>query len=138
MNILNKPEMDKIITLSNGLRVANFSSPHPFTFTDGSILPAVSDELANKMMLKTIEDELDESGQTISIIFEMTKEITDHLFEWKKLWDKEYVNIILIPLPIMLILKDNWSIDKIKHSPFRTVRIADRITKTVHINKFCI
>jgi len=29
-----------VVTLSNGLRVANFSSPHPFNFEDGSVLEA--------------------------------------------------------------------------------------------------
>lgn len=33
----------QITKLSNGLRVANFSSPHPFTFEDGSVIPAVND-----------------------------------------------------------------------------------------------
>ena len=45
----------KIFTLKNGLRVANFSSPHPFTFTDGTIIPAVEDEKARNLMLEVKE-----------------------------------------------------------------------------------
>ena len=66
-----------ITTLTNGKKVANFSSPHEFKFTDGSILPAVSDELA-----ETYYD--------------------------------------------------------LKNSPFRSVRIEDRIKKLVSIHKQCV
>ena len=40
-----------IVTLSNGLRVANFNSPHAFEFEDGTILSAVSNEIAEETKL---------------------------------------------------------------------------------------
>ena len=47
----------EIITLSNGKKVANFSSPHPFTFTDGSVIPAVSNEESERLKVTFIETE---------------------------------------------------------------------------------
>ena len=40
----------KVVRLSNQLLVGNFSSPHAFTFDDGTVLSAVSDY--NSMRLK--------------------------------------------------------------------------------------
>ena len=40
-----------ITVLSNGIRVANFSSPHDFEFEDSSILKACSKERAEKLKI---------------------------------------------------------------------------------------
>ena len=56
----------EIITLSNGKKVANFSSPHPFTFTDGSVIPAVSKEESERLKVNFIETEHpDKSGDIL-------------------------------------------------------------------------
>ena len=39
-NLSKMPAVD----LSNGICVANFSSPHPFTFEDGTVLPACEED----------------------------------------------------------------------------------------------
>jgi hypothetical protein len=58
----NMNELDnlrnQIVILSNGKRVANFSSPHEFKFVDGTILPAVSNEDAEKYKVDFIETEI--------------------------------------------------------------------------------
>lgn len=45
-----------IVELSNGKLVANFSSPHPFTFTDGNILPAKSKIESERLKVNFHED----------------------------------------------------------------------------------
>ena len=64
-----------ITTLTTGLRVGNFSSPHPFRFTDGSELPACSPERANGCMLNSHEVETDRGLWTdIDLEFTLSQE----------------------------------------------------------------
>jgi len=44
-----------VITLDNGITIANWSSPHPFTFTTGEVLPACEPDRAKEMSLKIKE-----------------------------------------------------------------------------------
>ena len=45
----------QITKLSNGLKVGNFSSPHAFTFEDGSVIPAVNDIDSQRLKVDFIE-----------------------------------------------------------------------------------
>lgn len=45
------------VWLSNGLIVANFSSPHSFRFTSGELLPACEEDRARGLMLDVTEVE---------------------------------------------------------------------------------
>ena len=99
----------KVVRLSNQLLVGNFSSPHQFTFDDGTVLDAVSDY--DSMRLK--------------VIFKMHQH--------------NDVDIVLCPLPMIEAfqlegLVNGW----IVNSPFRAVRMKDRIAKTVSCNTFTI
>ena len=40
-----------IIKLYNGVNIMNFSSPHSYIFTTGEVLPACSDEVAQRYKL---------------------------------------------------------------------------------------
>ncbi len=50
-------EETPMVELSNGLVVANFSSPHSFTFTTGEVLGACAGERAKALMLESEEIE---------------------------------------------------------------------------------
>lgn len=121
-----------VVTLKNGLRVANFSSPHPFTFDDGTVLPACSTERARSLMLEA--DELSTSQEKwtdIELSFVMSTTVGLAIDE---LQDDPDIDIILVPLPVMEALKnDGGGIGKC-----RVCRMADRITKVVCSDKFCI
>jgi len=142
----NLPELPSVV-LSNGLRVANYSSPHPFTFTDGSVLPACSSARAKMTLLDASERELPREINGIKII--------DVVIDWKLTWfleeevDKityaQYQqgfpwDIILVPLPFMVAVKKyiDRSFKDAGLPPFRVIRVADRITKEIHIDKFCV
>ena len=140
-----------VVKLSNDIRVGNFSSPHDFTFTDGTILPAVSDEEALRLKVKFIEDakkSMSWSGSpydNVELGFELTDEILDEINEWEELFDDKKVDIVLIPLPMLTAMKGlhknneyKWSRTLLRSSPFRCIRIEDRTHKLVSINKFCI
>lgn len=136
---------DRIYTLSNGLKVANFSSPHPFTFTDGTIIPAVENELSRKLMLNVSEQPYDQkindtlTIQNVVIKFDLSKNVLEEMFEWQDLYNKGLVDIVLLPLPVFNLIKGQQvNPHAIMRTPFRVIRVADRITKTIHIDKFCI
>ena len=132
---------DRIITLKNGLRVANFSSPHPFTFTDGTVLPAVSDELAKATMLGTEETLVPQRNarfRTISLEWSMTERVRDEIDYWFTFFAMKKVDVVIVPLPVLLAMKKTWLEKDLVKSPFRAIRVADRITKTIHDKLFCI
>jgi hypothetical protein len=134
------------ITLSNGLRVANFSSPHPFNFVDGTILPACDNARSTHLALNTESstETVDASGKfsNVSIQWELTPEIAKAL---DILEGDPLVDIILCPLPVLTAIKqlreDSPYDDKMSSnlwSKARTIRVADRITKAIFIDRFCI
>jgi hypothetical protein len=144
------PELPEI-RLSNGLVVANYSSPHPFTFVDGSVLPACSKERATLTKLDVVE----RSFNTKYTISNGTSVKVEHvMLEWKLTWFLEqevntfvkmhHMNripwhVVLVPLPFMIACKEY-----IQHAfrdadvPFKVIRVADRITKEIHIDKFYV
>lgn len=128
-----------IITLSNGLRVGNFSSPHPFTFVDGSVLPGCTPETAQQVSLIPLEElqECYRSGvsfQQIELGFAMSAEVWDRVRAWVSLFAGKKVDLVIVPLPVLQVLPDIIKADRL----FVTVRMTDRVTKQAHIDKFCI
>lgn len=124
-----------MITLTNGKIVANFSSPHDFTFEDGSILPAVSNSEAERLKV-TFHEEIDSSTGDVILDFSLSHEVWEEMNKYYKLWWDDEVNVVFCPLPMITALhKTGYNV---KVSPFRAVRITDRIKKLVSINYQCI
>jgi hypothetical protein len=138
------------VTLKNGLRVANFSSPHPFTFDDGTILPACPNSTVESGKLASIEFTEDETinGVTIEKIdlsFALSDSCATMLFF---LVERKDVDIVLVPLPVLECIKDvvntqlqakqvmNLCIEAL--AKCRVVKMKDRITKVIYSNRFCI
>ena len=134
--------MNKIIKLTNGLRIANFSSPHPFTFTDGSILPEVSIEEAERLKIDFIEKpykNMTANGvnyNDIELSFELSDEVLNEVGRWNEKFRNRLVDIVLCPLPMITALKNDEVL--LQATPFRAVRMGDRIKKLAEIDKFCI
>lgn len=138
-----------IIELKNGLRVGNFSSPHDFKFDDGSILPAVSDKDAERLKVNFIETEIpaniheDLGIKLISLDFKLSDEVIDRMSEWETFQKDGFVDVVLIPLPMLTAMKNDTdrlftNTEILLQSPFRCIRIEDRINKLVSSSKFCI
>jgi hypothetical protein len=131
----------KIHTLTNGLRVANFSSPHPFTFTDGTVIPAVEDDKARKCMLEVDEERVPQRSakfRTVKLDWSLSEYVSDEIDYWFTFFAMKKVDVVIVPLPVMTALRSIWREKDIIKSPFRVIRVADRITKAIHIDKFCI
>ena len=133
------------ITLSNGLTIANFSSPHPFNFITGEVLPACEKKWVKKMSLNIAETNLNsaytmmigkrESNpvqiSNIQIKVDIPQMVIDAL---DKLNKDTNVDIVLVPFMLLQALKDGgWP-----HKKCRVIRVADRITKEIYPDKFCI
>ena len=147
-----------IITLSNGKKVANFSSPHPFTFTDGSVIPAVSDEESVRLKVN-FNEKIDTDGD-VELSFTLSDEVLMEMTYWLKRYSRGLVDVVFCPLPMITAIKDAmadydgvydlpdvlWTIEAygnsnshlLKDSPFRAIRMEDRIKKLVSIEKQCI
>lgn len=169
----------EIITLSNGKKVANFSSPHPFTFTDGSVIPAVSKEESERLKVTFIETEHPDESGDISLRFELSKDVRFEMRYWVAMYNVGYVDVVFCPLPMITAIKDEEREHDdqlteyhnhydhhqvyddqqrpllpellgilvsqrdeytgcVRSSPFRAVRMEDRIKKLVSIDKQCI
>ena len=169
----------EIITLSNGKKVANFSSPHPFTFTDGSVIPAVSEEESERLKVTFIETEHQDESGDISLRFELSTDVMFEMRYWVAMYNAGYVDVVFCPLPMITAIRDaedeynrdhyewyQWYHDSpdsceeqepmapellgilisqkaeysqgLKTSPFRAIRMEDRIKKLVSIDKQCI
>jgi hypothetical protein len=130
-------DLSPIVTLTNGKKVANFSSPHEFRFTDGTVLPAHDADTANALKIEFIETELNHKGD-ISLEFELTEEVKDAIVRYAFLYELEAVDVVFCPLPMITALKDTYGKEWLLNSPFRAVRIEDRVNKLVSIDKQCI
>ena len=144
-----------ITVLSNGIRVANFSSPHDFEFEDISILKACSKERAEKLKIifnETIETQkINAKGydvktktwksgidiKNISLDFELSENVLNEMDNIIKLND--LVDIIIIPLPMLTALKKIYNHPKaIEITKYRVIKMKSRTEKLVKIDEWCI
>jgi len=141
--ILNLPS----VTLTNGLVVANWTSPHPFLFEDGSKLDACTKERAILTMLKSEEQVRCKHDKYVSIKIEwgLTWFLEEEIKKILNLWDNDRLpwNIMITPRPLLQAMTVNNTIlygrlNNCDH-PFRVVRLVDRTEpKVTSINKFCV
>lgn len=122
-----------VVVLNSGLRVANFSSPHPFNFATGEVLAACSPERANAMALTQVEVEQPGIAGTrdIALQFVLSDVVRAALEEVQA--DDE-VDVVLVPFPVLAAVKEAG----LPIGKARVCRTADRVTKTVHGDKFCV
>lgn len=126
----------EIITLSNGKRVANFSSPHPFAFEDGSILKAIDNSESERLKIIFIEEEL-ENGD-IKLSFKLSDDVKREMIVFYDLWFNNELEVVFCPLPMIVAIREEMGENYLINSPFRSIRVEDRIQKLVSIHKQCI
>ncbi len=124
-----------IIQLSNGKKIANFSSPHPFTFEDGTVLPARSNEEAQRLKVNFIEhkdpDAIEEYSVDMTLTFELSDVVMSEIEKWERIARDKHVDVVFCALPMIKALR---AIDyDVKASPFRCIRMTDRVKKTLSI-----
>ena len=132
-----------IIKLYNGLNVMNFSSPHSYVFHTREVLPACSDEVAQKYKLDS-DHTLHDRGvySDVLIKYNISNEMCDVLV---KASQYNGIDIILVPYPVL----DAWSamIRNLDDEYLRylervllkikTCKLDDRVTKAIKSDQFC-
>ncbi len=127
-----------IVTLSNGKRVANFSSPHDFIYEDGNTLPAVSAEVSEH--LKVIFNEYELTDGDVMLNFTLSPQIIEEMQRYLAMWDNDEVDVVVCPLPMITAIREHpdYGSGYLIGSPFRSIRVEDRIKKLVSIHKQCL
>lgn len=125
----------RVVTLDNGLRIGNFSSPHPFRFNTGEVLDGVDPDESRHLSLDRMEDEsadTDSRFRNVEVYFRMTDEVYLELQDAEALPD---VDLIIVPLPVKSALEacGCW---KGTAGKLRTCILSDRVNKTIHSDKF--
>ena len=128
-----------VVQLANGLRVANFSSPHPFEFETGETLPACDPELVKASSLQKNLEERPSSRHLdavdVEVRFEMSDSCRALLEEAESQARKEGIHVILIPFPLLDVLRRERDVAE---TPFRVILVEDRVTKKISSRKFCV
>jgi hypothetical protein len=133
-----------VIILTNGLRVANFSSPHPFNFEDGNILEACAPDRVKAGALNREEEVRPWGMRGRDDVFAVVPKFSLSEQVWSLLVELENdndVDIVLIPFPVLEALRNARGEDGIpyldKVSKVGTICVKDRQTKEIFINRFC-
>ena len=135
--------MDKmpLITLSNGLKVVNFSSPHEFKFVDGSVLPACSQERSNTLKLEStyLNYTIVIKGVEVESLCFDYRMIRCVLREIERIREECYADVVLVPLSVLKLLHTGpYTHFFLCESPiFRGPVVANEETNELHIDKFC-
>ena len=125
--------------LKNGIAIVNFSSPHPFEFNTGEKLGACDADWTKKMSLDIKETETVTSSNEylpvrtwtdVQLNISIPKDVKKVLDE---LTNDRYVDIVLVPFMMLEAMKS----EGLNTSKFRTIRVADRITKEIYPDRFC-
>lgn len=124
--------------LASGIKVGNFSSAHTFTFDDGTVLPACSDERCRYLMLETNEREHDgiKGTTSIELEFSMSGDVWGELGEA----ERSDVDIVLVPLPVLQCYREMYGKRELIHgdSKVRGIRMVDRVKKICSSTRFCV
>ena len=125
-----------VITLDNGITIANWSSPHEFKFTTGEVLPACTPERVNAMSIDIDETVVsNKKWDDIKIKTSIPDVVRDDL---KILQDNEDIDIILVPFMVLSAMKSLLMMKYPYFFKLRVIRVADRVTKEIYPDKFCI
>ena len=142
------------IRLDNGISIVNFSSPHPFHFITGEVLPACDADWVKKMSLDIEETETKlqtEPSRNVKNVktwtdIELYISIPEVVENWiEKLTEDVRIDIVIVPFMMLQAMKDNnifcvhkTNLSGLNTHKFRTIRVADRITKEIYSDRFCI
>ena len=125
-----------VVTLTNGIRVANFSSPHPFNFTDGTVCPSceVDRVKAGSLDREDVEAPFPGLPGVVAVIpkFKLNAVLREEL---RQLQSDTGVDVVLVPFPVLEAIREDGLYDELTKSA--TICVADRLTKAIFIDRFC-
>ncbi len=111
---------NSIVSLKNGTRVANFSSPHIYTFEDGTKMSKCDMREAGLFKVqfreKVVKDIRDIAG--IEMDFMLSKALMSRINMWEQLYNEKKVDVVLCSLPLLTALKKILDIKELMKMPF--------------------
>jgi hypothetical protein len=135
-----------VLTLSNNVRVCNFSSPHAFVFEDGRVLPALSADDSRALSMESVEIDVGSkrgSPTFVNIRFKLTEPVNRRIRFITRLMEEGHVDVCIVPRPVLDLLEDFCP--DLNHNSasgggwaFATVRMVDRVDKRASISTFCV
>lgn len=128
-----------VVTLSNNVRVANFSASHEIKFVDGSILPACTFMRDREMTLIYHEKNIGKfvgEHQTVAINdVEIVWDISPSMgTELTRLLAIPGFDVLIVPSPILQAMKSK----KMQIGRARSVVLINKLSDLACIDKFCI
>jgi len=120
------------ITLDNGLKVVNFSSPHSFTFDDNKVLPACNVGRMQSFSLK-MEDKKVDAGAFTALYKKFV--LTDSIMEELDRIIVQGVDLIIVPFPMLAELAKLET--AMPYSQMCCTASLDRATKVCSSSEFC-
>ena len=131
---------NSITTLKNGTKVANFSSPHIYTFDDGSKIDKCDIREAGLFKVhfreKVVKDVRDIAG--IEMDFMLSKVLLSRMNMWEQLYNEKKVDVVFCSLPLLTAIKKVIEVSQLRKMPFRGVRTKDRTKKVILTDRFVI
>lgn len=125
-----------VVTLSNGLKVANFSSPHPFNFVDGAVCPACEGDRVKAGSLDRVDQESPFPGlpgvTAVVPKFALNDALREEL---RRLQADSAVDVVLVPFPVLEAIREDGIYNEITKAA--TICVADRTTKAIFTDRFC-
>ena len=122
--------------LSNGICVANFSSPHPFNFEDGNVLAACESDRIQAGALSRKDVDVPWAGlpgvTAVTPKFDLSESVIQLLTELEA--DTE-VQIVLIPFPVLEALRTSGRLADFPK--VGTICVKNRETKEIFVDRFC-
>lgn len=137
------------VRLSNGLIVGNFSSGHPFTFTDGRVLLACETdrvELGSAQLTEMITVTRFHTGSGYVDVQDLKLQPTlrPECVGMLRATERTGAHIVIVPLMLKQAIDASTfrTIDHIRPM-IRVIRRAERATKEsphppIHIDRFCV
>ena len=131
---------NSIISLKNGKRIANFSSPHPYTFDDGTRLEPCDKKEAGLFKVqfreRVVKDVRDITA--IEMDFMLSKALLSRMNMWEQLYNEKKVDLVLCSLPLLTAIKKILDTKELMKMPFRGIRTKDRTKKILLTDRFVI
>ena len=121
--------MMPILMLKNGIKVANFSSPHSFTFDDGTVLESCNETRSAELLLNKTTSLVERIKDVVDLVhvgFEINDKMIEAIHEADKEAQERGIDIVIVPLPVRTVIREN-NIEV--NSVFATIVMTDRVKK---------
>jgi hypothetical protein len=127
-----------VVELKNGLRVANFNSPHGFSFEDGNQLSSCCKKRCS-VLLEALDEYID-NGKFIDVKkgWAMGFDLAAMIQQANQQAEEDGIDVIIAPLPVLQAAKKSADFFELDLSRFRTGYLVNRYDKIHSITKFCI